>query len=354
MNALQLSLVMFLLICAGYVARRTRVVDEHFGASLASFIFNIVFPALIIRSMNKPFNLDDLRNGGVLMLICTAVMAAMFLVAALANRATGHGGSRTDGMARILRFALMFPNFTFMAYPVIQALYGLDGLFYVTMYTMPMRIVFYTLGPLVMKGRARAAKAAISSADPSSDDPSPVSTDPAAIAQSADAPDAPAATPAGDSGGLSALLNPAVLSIPIGLALYLFSISLPLPLGSALDYLASAATPMGMVVSGVLLADSRLSQLFSESRVFLLSFLRLLAAPALVYGALTALAFVPGLAVDPLVLKVAVVFSAMPAASSTTIFALRFRTEPERAAQTVFITTVLSILTVPLVALVVG
>jgi predicted permease len=340
MNALQLSLVMFLLICAGYVARRTRVVDEHFGASLASFIFNIVFPALIIRSMNKPFNLDDLRNGGVLMLICTAVMAAMFLVAALANRATGHGGSRTDGMARILRFALMFPNFTFMAYPVIQALYGLDGLFYVTMYTMPMRIFFYTLGPLVMKGRARAAKTAVST----SVDPSLVPTD---------AP-ASAPAPAGDSGGLSALLNPAVLSIPIGLALYLFSISLPVPLGSALDYLASAATPMGMVVSGVLLADSRLSQLFSESRVFLLSFLRLLAAPALVYGALTALALVPGLAVDPLVLKVAVVFSAMPAASSTTIFALKFRTEPERAAQTVFITTVLSILTVPLVALAVG
>lgn len=342
MNALQLSLVMFLLICAGYVARRTRVVDEHFGASLASFIFNIVFPALIIRSMNKPFNFDDLRNGGVLMLICTAVMGAMFLLAALANRATGHGGARTDGMARILRFALMFPNFTFMAYPVIQALYGLDGLFYVTMYTMPMRIFFYTLGPLIMKGRVRAAKAAVST----SDDPSLVPTD-------APAP-AAATVPAGDSGGLSALLNPAVLSIPIGLALYLFSISLPLPLGSALDYLASAATPMGMVVSGVLLADSRLSQLFSESRVFLLSFLRLLAAPALVYGALTALALVPGLAVDPLVLKVAVVFSAMPAASSTTIFALRFRTEPERAAQTVFITTVLSILTVPLVALVVG
>jgi malate permease and related proteins len=347
MNALGLALVMFLLIVAGYAARKLKVVDAHFGASLASFIFNIVFPALIIRSMNIPFNVDDLRNGAVLMLICSAVMLAMYLVANATNAATGKSGARTDGMARILRFAMMFPNYTFMAYPVIQALYGTTGLFYVTMYTMPMRIVFYTIGPLIMAGRAKRAIPA-PGAEPLADGvASATATAPATQA-------APAPGKKADAGGLAALLNPAVLSIPIGLLLYLFSVQLPEPLGKSLDYLASVATPMGMVVSGIALADSSLSNLFSEARVFLLSVLRLLVAPALVFGALSALALVPGLAVDPLVLKVAVVFSAMPAASSTTIFALRFRTDPERAAQTVFVTTVLSILTVPLVAALLG
>jgi len=342
MNALGLALVMFLLIVAGYAARKLKVVDAHFGASLASFIFNIVFPALIIRSMNIPFDVDDLRNGAVLMLICTVVMLAMYLLAEATNAASGKRGARSDGMARILRFAMMFPNYTFMAYPVIQALYGTTGLFYVTMYTMPMRIVFYTIGPLIMAGRAKRAI------------PSPAA---APLADGvASAPDAAPVAPAkkNDAGGLAALLNPAVLSIPIGLLLYVFSVQLPEPLGKSLDYLASVATPMGMVVSGIALADSSLSNLFSEARVFVLSALRLLVAPALVYGALSALALVPGLAVDPLVLKVAVVFSAMPAASSTTIFALRFRTDPERAAQTVFVTTILSILTVPLVAALLG
>ena len=334
MNALGLALVMFLLIVAGYAARKLKVVDAHFGASLASFIFNIVFPALIIRSMNIPFNLADLRNGAVLMLICAVVMLAMYLIGNATNAATGKGGRRTDGMARILRFSLMFPNYTFMAYPVIQALYGTTGLFYVTMYTMPMRIVFYTLGPLLMASRSRRAISA------SASDAAPTQ--------------APSAVKKADAGGLAALLNPAVLSIPVGLLLYLFSVQLPEPLGKSLDYLASVATPMGMVVSGIALADSSLANLFTEARVFLLSVLRLLIAPALVFGALSALALVPGLAVDPLVLKVAVVFSAMPAASSTTIFALRFRTDPERAAQTVFVTTVLSILTVPLVAALLG
>jgi malate permease and related proteins len=341
MNAVGLALVMFLLIVAGYAARRLKVVDEHFGASLASFIFNIVFPALIIRSMNIPFNLDDLRNGGILMLICSVVMLAMFLIANVANAATGKSGARSDGMARILRFALMFPNYTFMAYPVIQALYGNTGLFYVTMYTMPMRIVFYTLGPLLMAGRK---KVVLEPSAPIADGVAP------AASVLVEAPTAKA----GDNGGLAALFNPAVLSIPIGLLLYVFSVQLPEPLGKSLDYLASVATPMGMVVSGIALADSSLSNLFSEARVFLLSVLRLLVAPALVFGALSALALVPGFAVDPLVLKVAVVFSAMPAASSTTIFALRFKTDPERAAQVVFVTTILSILTVPLAAWLLG
>ena len=344
MNAFGLALVMFLLICAGYLARRMRLVDAHFGPSLASFIFNIVFPALIIRSMNMPFSLSDLRNGGVLMLICIAVMVAMYFLGNTTNAVTGHGGRHPDGMARILRFAMMFPNFTFMAFPVIDALYGKTGLFYVTMYTIPMRIVFYTLGPLLMRGRRP---------------PQPAEPP---VPSEATVEEIPAGNPAdsglrsgpGSTGGLSALLNPAVLAIPVGLLLYLFSIQLPDPLGKALDYLASVATPMGMVVSGVTLADSSLSRLFTEVRVFLLSAMRLLLAPALVFAALSALALVPGLAVDPLVLKVAVVFSAMPAASSTTIFALRFSNDAERAAQTVFISTILSILTVPLVALVVG
>ncbi len=351
MNALGLALVMFLLIVAGYAARKLKVVDAHFGASLASFIFNIVFPALIIRSMNIPFNLADLRNGAVLMLICAVVMLAMYLIGNATNAATGKGGRRTDGMARILRFSLMFPNYTFMAYPVIQALYGTTGLFYVTMYTMPMRIVFYTLGPLLMASRSRRAiSASASDAAPLADG---VASAPDAASDAAPT-QAPSAVKKADAGGLAALLNPAVLSIPVGLLLYLFSVQLPEPLGKSLDYLASVATPMGMVVSGIALADSSLANLFTEARVFLLSVLRLLIAPALVFGALSALALVPGLAVDPLVLKVAVVFSAMPAASSTTIFALRFRTDPERAAQTVFVTTVLSILTVPLVAALLG
>jgi malate permease and related proteins len=326
MNAVSLSLVMFLLIVAGYGARRLKVVDGHFGASLANFIFNIVFPALIIRSMNIPFNVDDLRNGAVLMLICAVVMGAMFFLAAGANAATGRIGERTDAMARILRFAMMFPNYTFMAYPVIEALYGKTGLFYVTMYTMPMRVVFYTLGPLVMAGMRKADGAA---------------ADGTTIRE-------------GEGGGWKALLNPAVLSIPIGLLLYVFSVELPLPLAKSLDYLASVATPMGMVVSGLALADSDLRRLFSEGRVFLLTAMRLVLAPALVWGALSLLALAPGLAVDPLVLKVAVIFSAMPAASSTTIFALRFRTDPDRAAAAVFVTTVLSILTVPLAAFLLG
>ncbi len=303
MNAFTLALVMLLLMAAGYVARKTRIVDASFGESMAAFIFNLVFPALILRSMAGPYRPSELRNGLILMGICTGVMGLMYLAGTLVVRLD----PRHDAMDRILRFSLVFPNYTFMAFPVMEALYGQQGLFYVSLYTLPMRIAFYLLGPVLMK-----------------------------------APDQEARAPIRER--LRALLTPPVLTVPVALALYILEIRLPAPLEKSLDLLAAVATPMGMAVSGVLLADAPVGDFLRERRVALASLLRLVAAPALVFAILWPLH------PDPQVFRVSVLFSAMPAAASTTIFAVRYRSDPARAAQLVFLSTVLSLLTVPLTA----
>ncbi len=305
MNASELAAIMFLLILVGYISRKFRVVDEHFGVSLSKFIFNIVFPAIIIDSMSIPFDRSDLDNSIRLMIISTLTMVLMFIAAKAVNAIT----RKKDGMSGILTFALLFPNFTFMAFPVMEVLFPERGLFYISMYTIPTRLAIYIIGPLLIKpGNG----------------------------------DVPAGKLIKDS--LKAILTPPVLAIPAGILIYLTGFTLPAAIGDTIGYLAKVATPMGMALTGILLADAPLRQLAGEKRLYLLTFLRLAAAPVLIYFILLPFGL------DPVIFKIAVLYAALPAASSTTVFAVRYGGDAAGAAGSVFLTTILSVLTVPLCA----
>lgn len=305
MNAIDLAIIMFLLILVGYVCRKTKMVDEHFGKGLANFVFNIVFPAVIINSMNISFDQNDLRNSLILVLISAGTMVVMFFLAKLINLATG----KSDSLSRIITFGLMFPNFTFMAYPVMETLFPEKGLFYISMYTISTRIAIYILGSLIMKPKNKAVSRT-------------------GLVKE----------------GFRSLLTPPVLAIPVGLFLYFTGITLPVPIQETLTYLARTATPLGMVVSGIIIAEVPLKNLFGEARLYLLTFLRLIVVPVLVFFLLTPLRL------DPIILKISVLFCALPVASSTSIFAVRFKADSTNAAGSVFLTTVFSIITVPICA----
>ncbi len=305
MNAVDLAIIMFLLILVGYICRKTKIVDERFGQSLSVFIFNVVFPAIVINSMSIKFDRKDLNNSIILIIISIGTMIIMFAGGKITNAITG----KKDSLSRIITFALMFPNFTFMAFPIMETLFPDKGLFYISMYTIPTRFAIYVLGPLLMKPKEES--------DNRMD----------LVKQ-----------------GLRALITPPVIAIPIGLLLYFTGIKLPIPISETIAHFARVATPMGMVVSGIMIAESSIKNLFGEARIYLLTLLRLFAAPILIYFILLPFNL------DPVILKISVIYCALPVASSTTIFALQYKGDAAHAAGSVFMTTVFSMLTVPLCA----
>ncbi|MHB8961611.1 MAG: AEC family transporter [Saccharofermentanales bacterium] len=305
MNASNLAIIMFLLILVGYTSRKLNLVDEKFGSGLSKFIFNFVFPAIVIHSMSIPFERGDLDNSITLMVISTLTMVLMFGIARLANLFTG----KKDAMAGIMTFALLFPNFTFMAFPVMETLFPDRGLFYITMYTIPTRLAIYIIGPLLIKPKGE---------------------------------DIPAGQLIKDS--IRAMLTPPVLAIPIGFLIYFTGMHIPAALGDTLGYLAKTATPMGMALTGIMLADASFRRMFGESRLYLLTALRLVIVPVICYFLLLPFGL------DPVVFKIAVLYTTLPVASSTTVFALQYKGDASNAAGSVFLTTVISILTVPLCA----
>jgi malate permease and related proteins len=305
MNALNLALIMFFLIVIGYLCRKIKIVGEGFGQSLSVFLFNIIFPAIIISSMSMEFDRNDMRNSIHLILISLGTMALMFLIASVAGL-TDHS---KDNFSGIMKFAMMFPNFTFMAFPVMETLFPDKGLFYISMYTIPTRIFIYILGPLLMREKRQGQTLRLMLRE-----------------------------------SLRALLTPPVLAIPVGIALYLTGLKLPVPIHETLLYLARVATPMGMILSGVILAEASFGNMIREKRLYLLTILRLVAAPVLIY------IFLLPFRLDPIVYKISVLYCALPIASSTTVFAVQYDNHPDLAAGGVFMTTVFSIITIPISA----
>jgi predicted permease len=107
-------------------------------------------------------------------------------------------------------------------------------------------------------------------------------------------------------------------------------------------------TPLSMMFIGIILAEIHFKEIFNDWSVLLVSAIRLLLIPLVTYGVLKILGF------NDLVLAIPVVLSAMPAAANTAIVASRYNNDYQSASKLIFVTTLLSIFTIPIILIFLG
>ena len=134
----------------------------------------------------------------------------------------------------------------------------------------------------------------------------------------------------------------------IGVLLYVLQLKLPSIPMTVINDLSDMNTPLAMLVSGAAVAQTKLLDCFIHLRSYFISALRLLAAPAI---ALLLVAFIP---MDPVAKTTLVILSGTPVASSTTLFAIRYRRDSQVAAQMFTLSTLLSAVSLPVLTLVCG
>ena len=115
-------------------------------------------------------------------------------------------------------------------------------------------------------------------------------------------------------------------------------------LDQLLSYLSNITSGLSMLVVGLSLSRLPFREVFREKKIFLLPVLRLLVVPLLVIGGLRVLPF----EVDPMVCNILILTSALPAASSQSMITEQYHTNTSAAARAVFVTTLFSAITVPL------
>lgn len=140
---------------------------------------------------------------------------------------------------------------------------------------------------------------------------------------------------------------PLIYAAVAGLLFQVFSINLPKPVMEGISLVADASIPTVMLVLGMQLAAISRKRV-AYRYVTAVTVIRMVASPLV---AAVILYFMP---VNDLLRAVIILQSAMPAAANTTMFALQFDTEPDLVSFTTFITTIISIVTIPIVLLFLG
>jgi predicted permease len=258
---------------------------------------------MIIMSMQIPFTGELLQNAETLILASLgyyviSLVIAWFAPVLLRAEYEEYG---------VFRFMLVFSNAMFMGFPVLSMIFGQEAIFYAAVFNIPFTILAYSLGIwlLTAKGGGEGR---------------------------------PVFQP-------KLLLNAAFLSTFAGLALFLTGWTIPDPVGGSLELLGSVTTPLSLIVTGGFLATLDISRIFGNVRLYAVAAIRLLILPAVVFAVFSPLLN------DPLILGVIVVTAGMPAAVNTVMLASEHRVHPDLAAQGVFITTLISVFTLPLLAM---
>ena len=223
--------IMALLMAVGVYLSRKGFLSEQGSRDLGAILLRIIIPCVIIKSYITEYSHQRLLELGL-----SALLALISYVVAMLLSYLVFGQRR-----RLENFAAAFCNAGFIGIPLVQAVVGQEGVFYIAASVALLNLFQWTYGVYIMTGR----KDTIS---------------PKAIAR-----------------------NPVVISIVIGVALFLSRVTLPGILTSTLGYVADMNTPVAMILMGTYLARLPLRRMLDRRAVGCV-LMRLVVIPAAASG----------------------------------------------------------------------
>ncbi|MBQ1448819.1 MAG: AEC family transporter [Coriobacteriales bacterium] len=312
-HAVTQMLVLVLLMAAGIVLRRRRYLNDGFDARLTHIVMDLALPAMIVSSVLSSESLPE--TGTILQLVGLSFLSytLVAVVASLVSRLF-HGASPSEQGAHA--FVITFGNVGFMGLPVLNAIFGPQAVFYGAVYNIPFNIFVFTIG-IWMIGRGKEGPAGKHD---------PIGTRARNL--------------------LRSVLNPTLVSCFVAIALALLHITdHEGVIGLTCRYLGNLTVPASMLVIGSTLGKMSVRSMLDRVSPYASSFLRLVAVPVLVF-----LAFRP-FVTDPLVLGVITVTAGMPCASLGTMLSITYGGDTATITRATFISTACSVLTIPLLVL---
>lgn len=291
-------LEMFLMIFAGFVLGKAGVIKQEGKKALSDILLYLVVPAMIINSYltdNDPAMMRSLIESFgysvLLILIGLVITFAVF-------------SSKKNKDRAIMRFACVFSNAAYMGFPLIQALFGSEGVLYASAYVTVFNILLWTVGYVTVTGKVQAKEIF-----------------------------------------KSIVTSPCIISVCIGLIIYLCRIHVPDILSTPLSMVGNMNTPASMIITGVTIAGSSMGGLLKNKKLFAVIGLRMILIPAVCAVVMRLLG------AQGTTAMVALILEACPCAAITTMFAIKFNHDEDLAAGAVVFSTLLSIITLPAYAL---
>lgn len=295
------TIIMFLMIVAGYVIFRTGLTDHEGNRSISNVLLLVVTPAMLLDAMiSMDYSTAILKGYGIALVLG---FLSHFAVIAVTQLILGKKDVREGvGMDRYLA---VYSNCGYMGIPLVSAVFGAEAVLYMTGYMIAFNIMNWSHGLVQITGKTSFSTVA------------------------------------------RGLLSPTVICTVIGIVIFICRIPVDRHIQSAVGYIGSMNTPLGMIVAGTVLAETGLRGVLHKPRLFLVTALKLIAAPAVTCALLLLARLVTPFSDE--VFYAILIPAACPTATTGTMMALRYHGDYEYASQVFVVTTLLSMVTIPVV-----
>lgn len=296
-----LQAALFVMILAGVILKKKGFIDEAGKRCLTDLCVNIIIPCNIIKSCLIEFNATVLKACGFVLLVGFLLqILCLFLNKFLFN---GFGVQQK----KILQYCTIVSNGGFLGNPVAEGIYGNLGLLYASMFLIPVRVVMWSVGTSYFIEEKTDKKQVIR----------------------------------------NVLTHPCLVAVYIGLLLMVTQFQLPDVLLLPIKYIGNCNSAITMLIIGSILADVNLRTIFTKTTMLFSGF-RLVLLPAIAYGVCRLMGL------DPVATGVCVIMTGMPAGATAALFAARYNSDAPFATKCVVLSTLLSMLTIPMWGYVIG
>ena len=293
---------LFAIVIVGYMAGKLGYMGGEFDRKLSSLVINWTCPALILSSAmtgelpDRKFILPLLAISVVTYVVLTGL--AFWLPRYVTQRREDEG---------VVGFAMMFGNVGFMGYPVVASIFGHEAVFYAAVLNVVNTFAVFTVGTILVTGKGEVEghhfqKKVLYS--------SPM---------------------------LSAYLTMLIVALEID--------NIPAFVSQPLTMIGNITVPAALLIIGSSMSQLPIRALMGNKTVYVTTFLRLGAVPVSMYFLCSLLGF------DSYVVNINTVVIAMPVATYGTILCLRHNRDTTLMSEVTFITTVLSMITIPLLVM---
>ena len=314
-NLWTLQVMMFFLVAAGAVLKSTGILKDDAKGILTDLVLYFFLPCNIINSFRMEFNLDILRKFAVVLAISLLVQLVCYILSKVLYN------HKPKEVKRVMQYCTIVSNSGFLGLPIAQGIYGAEGMMYASIFIIPMRVMMWSAG----------------------------------IACFTESPDMKSVVK-------KLVVHPCIVAVYIGLGLMIFQAPLNqlynavlncgIPLVpdlvkvffGALDKGVRSAggctTAMTMVLIGMMFSGMSLRSMLDGNTLFI-SVLRLAILPALLLAACRLVG------IDPLI-------TGMPAGSTSAILAAKYGCDYTFATKCIVVSTLLSLVTIPIWAMILG
>ncbi len=291
----EMMVILFAIAC-GYAANRLGILGGETDKKVSKLLLTITMPAMILGAVCTGDTLPETSVVLGVLRVAAVFYLLEFAFALLIPRLLGG----TPGQQGVWRYTLAFPNVGFIGYPVAVALFGPEALFYAVILVLPFNLLSFTLGPLMLTGAKRFS--------------------------------------------LRQTFSPCVVFSILALVLALGRLRPPAIVEEAAEFVGGITVPLSLLFVGSLLAGLPMGRLLASPRLWILTAVRLLVMPAALCPILR------WMGTEAMILGIAVTQMAMPAAVNGSLLCMEYGGDAECMAQITFVSTLASIVTIPVIA----